>query len=79
MNFKDADTDINLRRKLIALVFGETTRWHEMDYQEEPRSPFSSLWMLFSSAAKSANIRMAFRLTYEDFKKELKGWLHLSK
>jgi lipoprotein NlpI len=79
MNFKDADTDINLRRKLIALVFGETTRWHEMDYQEDPRSPFSSLWMLFSNAAKSASIRMAFRLTYEDFKEELKGWLGFSK
>jgi cellulose synthase (UDP-forming) len=79
MNFKDADTDINLRRKLIALVFGETTRWHEMDFQEDPRSPFSSLWMLFSNAAKSASIRMAFRLTYEDFKEELKGWLGFSK
>ncbi len=79
MRFKNADTDTDLRRKLVALIFGEKTRWHEMDYQEDPRSPFSSLWLLFSNAAKSASIRMAFKLTFWNFVDEIKGWLGLKK
>ncbi len=75
MRFKNADTDLDLRKKLVALIFGETTRWHEMDYQEDPRSPFSSLWLLFSNAAKSASIRMAFKLTFIDFYQETKLWI----
>jgi len=79
MNFKDAETDLNLRRKLVSLVFGEKTRWHEMDFQENPRSPFSSLWLLFSNAAKSASIKMAYKMTFFDFLRELRGWFGIGK
>ena len=79
MNFKDAETDLNLRRKLVSLIFGEKTRWHEMDYQEDPRSPFSSLWLLFSNAAKSASITMAYKMTFWDFLRELRGWIGFGK
>jgi cellulose synthase (UDP-forming) len=77
MRFKNAETDLELRKKLVALVFGEKTRWHEMDYQEDPRSPFSSLWLLFSNAAKSASIRMAYKMTFWDFVGEVRVWLKI--
>ncbi|HIO70361.1 MAG TPA: UDP-forming cellulose synthase catalytic subunit [Campylobacterales bacterium] len=79
MRFKNAETDLELRKKLVALIFGEKSRWHEMDYQEDPKGPFASLWMLFSSAAKSASIKVAYKMTWLDFKRELKEWFRIGK
>jgi cellulose synthase (UDP-forming) len=68
MRFDDTETNLELRKKLVALIFGEKTRWHELDYQEQNRSPFSSLWLLFSNALKSAYIGKAFSMTFSDTK-----------
>jgi mannose-6-phosphate isomerase class I len=57
---------LELRRKLISLIFGEKTRWHEMDYQENPKSPFGSLWMLFYHAIQNAYVSTAFKMTMNE-------------
>lgn len=79
MRFKNAETDLELRKKLVSLIFGEKSRWHEMDYQEKPKNPFASLWMLFSHATRSASIKVAYKMTFLEFKEELKSWFRIGK
>jgi len=79
MRFDDVESNLELRKKLVALIFGEKTRWHEMDFQEKNRPPLSSLWFLFSRAMKSANIKTAYYMTFSDTYEYLKNRLGLSK
>ncbi len=73
MRFQDAETNMDLRARLVEMIYGGKSRWHEMDYQEDPRSPFSSLWMLFSNAGKSANIKLAYKMAMGDYWEEIKA------
>jgi hypothetical protein len=79
MRFDDVEENLELRKKLVALIFGEKTRWHEMDYQEKNRSPLSSLWMLFSRAMRNANITTAYSMTFSDTYDYLKRKFGFSK
>jgi cellulose synthase (UDP-forming) len=79
MRFNDVENNLELRKKLVALIFGEKTRWHEMDFQERNRSPLSSLFLLFTKALQNANISTAYSMTMSDTYQFLKKKFKLSK
>lgn len=64
LQFVDVEEDIVLRQKLISLIFGENTRWLELDKQERVLSPLQSLGMLITQGFRNVYFKKAFLLTF---------------
>jgi len=64
LQFMNVEENITLRQKLIALIFGENTRWLELDKQERALSPLQSLGMLIMQGFRNVYFKKAFLLTF---------------
>lgn len=65
--FKDASTDIALRRKLLGIIFGQNTRWIEYEQLEVHPSPIGSFFLLASKIRHELRLWPIIHYTKEQF------------
>ncbi len=62
--FEDMEFNIPLRQKLIQIIYGNSTKWKEIEDEKPIMSPGASLLFLLKQSFKNAMFREAYKFTF---------------
>jgi len=69
--FEDMKSNILLRQKLIQIIYGNTTRWEEIEGSKPVLTPMQSFLFIIKQSFKNAMFRDAYKLTFMKLKNSL--------
>ena len=70
--FKDMEYNIPLRQKLILIIYGNTTKWKEIENTKPILTPLASFIFIMKQSFKNAMFRDAYKLTFSKLQHSLK-------
>lgn len=70
--FTDSDTNMNLRRKLLGIIFGNNTHWIEYERLEVHPTPIGSLLSLFSKIKHEIQLQKILNHSFIQLKRRFK-------
>ena len=69
--FDDMEFNISLRQKLIQIIYGNTTKWKEIEDGKPIMSPGVSFMFIIKQSFKNAMFKEAYKFTFNKFKDSL--------
>ncbi len=72
ISFKNTEDDLDLRQKLIALVYGSEDRWINLDKREESPLMLTTFWMILRHSLENVKFAEIFRQTFHDLLRRFK-------
>jgi len=70
--FEDMEYNIPLRQKLIQIIYGNTTKWREIEDTKPIMSPFVSFMFIIKQSIKNAMFRDAYKFTFNKLRDTLR-------
>lgn len=71
--FDDIETNIPIRQKLIQIIYGNTTKWQEIEGKKPIMSPYESFAYIIKQSFKNAMFKEAYIFTFLKLKNYLTG------
>ena len=69
--FEEVEFNIPLRQKLILIIYGNTTKWKEIEDKKPILSPLTSFIFIIKQSFKNAMFRDAYKLTFSKLRDSL--------
>ena len=66
--FDDIKSNITVRQKLVQIIYGNSTRWKEIEEGKPVMSPGVSFMFILKQSFKNAMFREAYKFTFHKFK-----------
>ncbi len=70
--FEDMEFNIPLRQKLIQIIYGNTTKWKEIENTKPIMSPLTSFMFIIKQSFKNAMFIDAYKFTFDKLKNNLR-------
>jgi len=71
--FDDIYHNIPVRQKLIQLIYGNTTKWSEIEKRKPIMNPLKSFFYIVRQGYKNAMLKQAYAVTFHQFKNYITG------